>query len=42
MFALVTILKGRGVLGVVGVFIPVIAVVAACRLVRPLSPWARR
>jgi hypothetical protein len=42
VFALVTVLKGRGVLGVVGVFIPVIAVVAACRLARPHSPWARR
>jgi hypothetical protein len=42
MFALVTILKGRGVLGVIGVFIPVIAIVAACRLARPHSPWARR
>ena len=42
VFALVTILKGRVVLGVVGVFIPVVALVAALRLARPTSPWARR
>jgi hypothetical protein len=41
-FALVTILKGRVVLGVVGVFLPVLALVAALRLARPSSPWARR
>jgi hypothetical protein len=41
-FALVAILKGRGVLGVVGVFVPVLALVAALRLGRPASPWARR
>jgi hypothetical protein len=42
MFALVTILKGRVVLGVVGVFVPVVALVAALRLARPESFWARR
>jgi hypothetical protein len=42
LFALVAILKGRVVLGVVGVFIPVAALVAALRLARPRSPWARR
>jgi hypothetical protein len=41
-FALVAILKGRVVLGVVGVFVPVVALVAAVRLARPTSPWARR
>jgi hypothetical protein len=41
-FALVAILKGRVVLGVVGVFVPLVALVAACRLARPRSPWARR
>ncbi|MGY1618669.1 hypothetical protein ACI797_18175 [Geodermatophilus sp. SYSU D00691] len=41
-FALVAILKGRVVLGVVGVFVPVVAVVGAVRLARPHSPWARR
>lgn len=41
-FALVAILKGRVVLGVVGVFVPVLALVAALRLARPGSLWARR
>ncbi|RBY77233.1 hypothetical protein DQ238_15155 [Geodermatophilus sp. TF02-6] len=41
-FALVAILKGRVVLGVVGVFVPVVAIVGAVRLARPRSPWARR
>jgi hypothetical protein len=41
-FALVAILKGRPVLGVVGVFVPLLAPVAALRLARPTSPWARR
>ena len=42
LFALVVILKGRVVLGVIGVFVPLLAVVAAFRLARPTSPWARR
>ncbi|WP_249522408.1 hypothetical protein [Modestobacter marinus] len=41
-FAVVAILKGRVVLGVAGVFVPLIAAVAAVRLARPASPWARR
>jgi hypothetical protein len=41
-FALVAVLKGRAVLGVVGVFVPAVAVVGALRLARPGSPWARR
>jgi hypothetical protein len=41
-FALITILKGRVVLGVVGVFVPILALVAALRLARPTSWWARR
>ncbi|WP_448625915.1 hypothetical protein [Geodermatophilus sp. URMC 64] len=42
VFGLVAILKGRVVLGVVGVFVPVVAIVGALRLGRPQSPWARR
>jgi hypothetical protein len=42
VFALVAILKGRVVLGVVGVFVPLLALVAAVRLARPTSPWAHR
>jgi hypothetical protein len=41
-FALAAILKGRAVLGVVGVFVPVMAAVGAVRLARPHSVWARR
>ncbi|MCO1656459.1 hypothetical protein KDL28_15465 [Pseudonocardia sp. S2-4] len=42
LFVLVAILKGRTLLGVVGVFVPVLALVAAVRLAHPRSPWARR
>ena len=41
-FAVLAILKGRVVLGVLGVFVPLVAVVASVRLSRPTSPWARR
>lgn len=42
LLAVVAIAKGRVLLGVVGVFVPVVALVAAVRLARPTSPWARR
>jgi hypothetical protein len=42
VFALVAIVKGHVVPGVIGVFLPVLALVAALRLARPGSPWARR
>jgi hypothetical protein len=42
LLALVSVLKGRVVIGVVGVFIPLLALVSALRLARPTSPWARR
>jgi hypothetical protein len=42
LLALVAILKGRTLLGVLGVFVPLVALVAALRLARPRSPWARR
>jgi hypothetical protein len=38
----VAFLKGKIVLGLVGLFIPIFAYVAAVRLARPGSPWARR
>ena len=41
-FAAVAILKGRVVLGVVGVFVPLVAAWAALRLARPSSLFARR
>jgi hypothetical protein len=40
-FAVVCFAKGRTVLGVFGLFIPVVAVVGAARLGRPRSPWAQ-
>lgn len=42
LFALAAILKGRVVLGVVGVFVPLVALVGALRLARPGSFWAHR
>ncbi|MGE3285153.1 MAG: hypothetical protein AB7J32_03485 [Pseudonocardia sp.] len=41
-FAAVALLKGRVVLAVIGVFVPLVALVAALRLARPGSWWARR
>ncbi|MGY1753459.1 hypothetical protein [Blastococcus sp. SYSU D01042] len=41
-FAVAAILKGRVVLGVVGVFVPFVALAAAVRLARPASWWAHR
>jgi hypothetical protein len=41
-WALVAILKGRTVLAVIGIFVPLLATVAALRLARPSSWWARR
>ena len=37
----VTILKGKLLLGAISLALPMIAWVAACRLARPSSPWAR-
>ena len=42
LFVLAAILNGRTLLGVLGVFVPLLALVAACRLARPRSPWACR
>ncbi len=39
--ALVSFAKGRVVLGVIGLFVPLVALVAAVRLAHPASPWAR-
>jgi len=40
--ALVSVLEGHVVAAVIGVFVPVVALVTALRLARPTSPWARR
>jgi len=39
--AIVCFAKGRVMLGVVGLFVPVVALVGALRLGHPTSPWAR-
>jgi hypothetical protein len=39
--AVICFLKGRVLLGVIGVFVPVVALVGAVRLAHPASPWAR-
>ncbi|MEU0197538.1 MULTISPECIES: hypothetical protein [unclassified Streptomyces] len=41
-FALIALFKGKVRLAVVGVIVPVVALVAAVRLARPGSPWAKR
>jgi hypothetical protein len=40
--AMVCFAKGRVLLGVIGLFVPVAALFGALRLARPSSPWARR
>ena len=40
--SVVSILKGKLYLGIIGLFFPLLAYVAAIRLARPRSPWARR
>jgi hypothetical protein len=39
--AAISFLKGRILLGVVSVFVPVVGLVTAARLAKPTSPWAR-
>jgi hypothetical protein len=40
--AVVAFMKGKLILGAIGLFVPFVAWVAAIRLARPGSPWARR
>lgn len=40
--SIVAILKGKFLMGIFGLFIPILAYVAAIRLARPKSAWARR
>ncbi len=42
VLAFIAILKGRIVLGLVGVVFPLVALIAALRLAKPASAWARR
>ena len=39
--AAVAFAKGRVLLGVIGLFVPIAALIGAVRLARPASPWAR-
>jgi hypothetical protein len=39
--AVVTFLKGKLMLGVVSIFVPLVGLVGALRLAKPHSPWAR-
>jgi hypothetical protein len=41
VLAAITFLKGKIMLGVVSIFIPLVGLVAAVRLAKPASPWAR-
>jgi hypothetical protein len=40
--ATLAILKGRRLLGLIGIFVPLVSVIGALRLASPGSPWARR
>jgi hypothetical protein len=40
--AVVAVMKGKYVLGVVGMLVPIVGLVRAVRLAKPGSPWARR
>jgi hypothetical protein len=40
--ALLAILKGKRLLGLIGIFLPIVSAVGAIRLASPQSPWARR
>jgi hypothetical protein len=40
--AIVAVLKGKYVLGVAGMLVPIVGLVGAVRLAKPESPWARR
>jgi hypothetical protein len=42
LLAILALLKGRFLLGLLGFLVPVIALFGAVRLARPTSPWARR
>jgi hypothetical protein len=41
LLCLVAIVKGRLLLGLIGVFVPLVSLVAVIRLAAPSSPWAR-
>jgi len=42
VLCVLTIIKGKPLLGLIGLFIPLVSAVGAVRLASPSSPWARR
>jgi len=42
LLSVLAILKGRHLLGLVGLFVPFVSIVGVMRLAAPRSPWARR
>jgi hypothetical protein len=40
--AIVAVMKGKYVLGIAGMLVPIVGLVGAVRLAKPESPWARR
>jgi hypothetical protein len=42
IFSILAILKGKPILGLIGVFVPIFSIVATARLATPGSPWGRR
>ncbi|MFC4000422.1 hypothetical protein ACFS2C_21190 [Prauserella oleivorans] len=42
VFSLIAIVKGKVGSGVIGLMVPFVAMIAALRLAKPASPWARR
>jgi hypothetical protein len=42
VLATITFLKGKLLLGAISIFVPVVGLVAATRLAKPNSPWARK
>jgi hypothetical protein len=42
LFSTLAILKGKPILGLVGLFVPLFSIVGSARLATPSSPWARR
>ena len=42
LFSTLAILKGKPILGLVGLFVPLFSIIGTARLATPTSPWARR
>lgn len=42
LLAAAAILKGKPLIGLIGVFMPLVSLVGVCRLAAPRSPWSRR